>query len=163
MAGKIGLVGAGAVGSYYGLMLQKAGFDVHFLLRSNYDQVKQAGFQLIHHRPEFFSEEIKELNIYDKAEEIGICDWVVIASKTTAKAEIPSVIDLLVGSKTGLVSLQNGMGNVENLADFLGTKGKLLEDYALPVLIVPLQTPLKVYYPDMFNLDKLENNYLPVH
>ena len=74
MVGKIGLVGAGAVGSYYGLLLQKAGFDVHFLLRSNYYQVKQAGFQLIHHRPEFISEEIKELNIYDKAEEIGICD-----------------------------------------------------------------------------------------
>ena len=126
MAGKIGLVGAGAVGSYYGLMLQKAGFDVHFLLRSNYDQVKQAGFQLIHHRPEFISEEIKELNIYDKAEEIGICDWVVIASKTTAKAEIPSVIDLLVGSKTGLVSLQNGMGNVENLADFFGHEREIV-------------------------------------
>ena len=33
MVGKIGLVGAGAVGSYYGLVLQKAGEDVHFLLR----------------------------------------------------------------------------------------------------------------------------------
>ena len=30
MVGKIGLVGAGAVGSYYGLVLQKAGEDVHF-------------------------------------------------------------------------------------------------------------------------------------
>ena len=41
MAGKIGFVGVGAVGSYYGLMLKKAGEDVHFLLRSNYDAVKK--------------------------------------------------------------------------------------------------------------------------
>ena len=46
MAGKIGFVGVGAVGSYYGLMLKKAGEDVHFLLRSNYDAVKKNGFEL---------------------------------------------------------------------------------------------------------------------
>jgi len=28
--GKIGLVGAGAVGGYYGLMLKKGGEDIHF-------------------------------------------------------------------------------------------------------------------------------------
>ena len=47
MAGKIGFVGVGAVGSYYGLMLKKAGEDVHLLLRSNYDAVKKNGFELV--------------------------------------------------------------------------------------------------------------------
>ena len=58
MVGKIGLVGAGAVGSYYGLMLKKAGVDVRFLLRSNYEDVKSDGFTLVHHRPEKKSEKI---------------------------------------------------------------------------------------------------------
>jgi tRNA A37 threonylcarbamoyladenosine dehydratase len=32
---KIAVVGCGAVGSYYGAMLSRAGQDVHFLLRSD--------------------------------------------------------------------------------------------------------------------------------
>mgnify|MGYP003752998711 CR=1 FL=1 len=38
---KIGVVGCGAVGSFYGLMLKQAGEDVHFHLRSNYEDVKK--------------------------------------------------------------------------------------------------------------------------
>lgn len=34
---RIGIIGTGAIGGFYGLMLARAGFDVHFLLRSEYD------------------------------------------------------------------------------------------------------------------------------
>ena len=34
--GKIGLIGAGAVGGFYGLMLKKGGEDIHFHVRSNF-------------------------------------------------------------------------------------------------------------------------------
>jgi 2-dehydropantoate 2-reductase len=44
---KIGVVGCGAVGSFYGLMLKQAGEDVHFHLRGNYEDVKKHGFSLI--------------------------------------------------------------------------------------------------------------------
>jgi len=37
------IVGTGAVGGYYGSMLQKAGFEVHFLLHSDYEYVKKNG------------------------------------------------------------------------------------------------------------------------
>jgi len=33
-APRIGIIGSGAIGGFYGLMLARAGFDVHFLLRS---------------------------------------------------------------------------------------------------------------------------------
>ena len=120
MAGKIGFVGVGAVGGYYGLMLKKAGEDVHFLLRSNYDEVKKYGFELVHHRPGQKSERINNLNIYKDAQEIGVCDWVVIASKTSVNHQIADIIRPMVGDNTSLLSLQNGMGNVENLADSFG-------------------------------------------
>jgi len=41
--GKIGLVGAGAVGGYYGLMLKKGGEDIHFHIRSNFEKVREDG------------------------------------------------------------------------------------------------------------------------
>jgi len=43
---KIAVVGCGAVGSYYGAMLRRAGADVHFLLRSDYDIVRRHGVNI---------------------------------------------------------------------------------------------------------------------
>ena len=126
MEGKIGFVGVGAVGSYYGLTLKKAGEDVHFLLRSNYDAVKKNGFELVHHRPGKTTERINDLNIYNDARGIGICDWVVIASKTSVNDQIADIVQPMVGGNTSLLSLQNGMGNVENLADSFGHEREIM-------------------------------------
>ena len=43
---KIGVVGCGALGSFYGAKLWKAGHDVHFLLRSDYDVVRERGVEI---------------------------------------------------------------------------------------------------------------------
>ena len=126
MAGKIGFVGVGAVGSYYGLMLKKAGEDVHFLLRSNYDAVKKMVLSLVHHSPSKTTERINDLNIYKDAGGIGICDWVVIASKTSVNDQIADIVQPMVGDNTSLLSLQNGMGNVENLADSFGHEREIM-------------------------------------
>ena len=45
--GKIGLVGPGAIGGYYGGMLANAGQDIHFLFRSTYEDVRREGLTLI--------------------------------------------------------------------------------------------------------------------
>ena len=37
--GKIGLVGPGAIGGYYGGMLANAGQDIHFLFRSTFTKM----------------------------------------------------------------------------------------------------------------------------
>ena len=37
------VIGTGALGGFYGAKLQKAGLDVHFLLRSDYEQVAKHG------------------------------------------------------------------------------------------------------------------------
>ena len=43
---RIGIIGTGAIGGFYGLMLARAGFDVHFLLRSEYAAVAEHGLHL---------------------------------------------------------------------------------------------------------------------
>jgi 2-dehydropantoate 2-reductase len=109
---KIAVVGCGAVGSYYGAMLSRAGQDVHFLLRSDYDVVRRNGVTI--HSPK------GDFNARPRAartpEEIGPCDLVMIALKTTANSEFPKLLPPLVGPNAAVLTLQNGLGNEETLA-----------------------------------------------
>jgi len=49
-------------------------------------------------------------------EEIGASDLVLIGLKTTANDQFPRLLPPLVGPKTAVVTLQNGLGNEEQLA-----------------------------------------------
>jgi 2-dehydropantoate 2-reductase len=109
---KIAVVGCGAVGSYYGARLCLAGQEVHFLLRSDYEAVRQNGVAVrsvagdFHVRP----------GCARRPEDIGVCDAVLIGLKTTANDQFPKLLPPLVGPHTAVVTLQNGLGNEEQLA-----------------------------------------------
>ena len=115
---KIAVVGCGAVGSYYGARLCQAGLDVHFLLRSDYDIVRLHGVTVrsvegdFHVRPQCAR----------TPDEIGVCDVVVIALKTTTNDQFPKLLTPLVGPHTAIVTLQNGLGNEEQLARLFPTE-----------------------------------------
>jgi 2-dehydropantoate 2-reductase len=110
---KIGVVGCGAVGSYYGAMLSRAGQDVHFLLRSDYDMVRRHGVQIRSPKGDFNARP----HAARTPEEISVCDLVVIALKTTANEQFVTLLPPLVGPKTAVLTLQNGLGNEEALAE----------------------------------------------
>jgi 2-dehydropantoate 2-reductase len=109
---KIAIIGCGALGSYYGAMLCRAGEDVHFLLRSDFEVVRRNGVTIRSSDGEF--------NVRPKCarvpEEIGESDLVIIGLKTTANAQFASLLPPLVGRKTAVLTLQNGLGNEEQLA-----------------------------------------------
>jgi 2-dehydropantoate 2-reductase len=109
---KIAVVGCGAVGSYYGARLCRAGQEVHFLLRSDYEAVRQNGVAI--HSP------VGDFTIHPHCartpDEIGVCDVVLIGLKTTANDQFPKLLPPLVGPQTAIVTLQNGLGNAEQLA-----------------------------------------------
>ncbi|MGN0861375.1 MAG: 2-dehydropantoate 2-reductase [Candidatus Spyradosoma sp.] len=115
---KIAVVGAGAVGAYHGIRLAEAGHEVHFLLRGDYDVVRERGFEL-HDRGNV---RIVRVNAHRTPEEIGACDLVLIALKTTANAQFPKLLPPLVGAGTTLLTLQNGLGNVEALGALFGAE-----------------------------------------
>jgi 2-dehydropantoate 2-reductase len=115
---KIGVVGPGAVGSYYGAKLCRDGHEVHFLLRSDFEAVRRRGVKVKSVEGDF--------HVNPKAartpEEIGICDLVVIALKTTANDLFSKLIPPLVGPKTVILTLQNGLGSEERLAELFGAE-----------------------------------------
>src|SRR5215469_9656698 len=109
---KIAVAGPGAVGSYYGAKLCSAGQDVHFLLRSDYDAVRRNGVSINSPEGDFNV----RLKCARAPEEIGPSDLVLIALKTTANDQFPKLLPPLVASHTAVITLQNGLGNEEELA-----------------------------------------------
>lgn len=116
---KIAVIGAGAVGCYYGGKLAQAGGNVHFLMRSDLAAVKQNGLTI--HSPDG-NFHLDPVHAYATTEEIGPCDLVVIAVKTTSNAVLEKLIPPLLKENTALLTLQNGLGNEEFLAQRFGEK-----------------------------------------
>lgn len=123
--GKVVVVGAGALGGYYGARLLEAGEDVTLLLRADYERVQENGLNVESVVGDFaldavpcvcYAEDTWEQTVA----ELGEIDWVVVAWKATANARAQEVIAPLIGERTQIVTLQNGLGNDRWLAECFG-------------------------------------------
>jgi 2-dehydropantoate 2-reductase len=109
---KIAVVGCGAVGSYYGACLARAGHDVHFLLRTDYEVVRRRGVSIRSPRGDFHVHPA----CAQAPGEIGPADLVLVGLKTTANSQFGRLLPPLAGPGTAILTLQNGLGNEEQLA-----------------------------------------------
>lgn len=114
---KIGVVGSGAIGSYYGGKLAAAGRDVHFLMRGDLSEIRREGLRI---RGKDEDLHVAWVNCSNSTKEIGACDLVLIAVKGTSNAEIVDLIPPLLHERTMLLTLQNGLGNEDFLAKHFG-------------------------------------------
>lgn len=113
---KIAIVGAGAVGGWYGGLLALAGHEVHCLTRSDAHWVSEYGLLL---RDRSTERRVKVASAQVDSAQVGPCDLVVVAAKATANATLPSLVQPLLGPATVLLTLQNGMGNAEVFTSLL--------------------------------------------
>ena len=112
MLGKIGVVGCGAVGGFYGAKLCRAGRHVHFLLRSDYGAIRKNGLRIRSGDGDF----CVHPTAAREPGEIGPCDLVIVALKSTANHRLGELLPPLVGKHTALLTLQNGLDNETALA-----------------------------------------------
>ena len=115
---KIAIVGCGAVGLFYGAKLALSGKNVHFLMRSDYEHVKRKGIKIesIKNKNEYLSNPL----VYNSPHEIGPCDLVIIAIKATDNNFLENLIPPLLNKETAILTLQNGLGNEQFLAEKFG-------------------------------------------
>lgn len=110
---KIAILGAGALGCYYGARLQKSGQDVSFIVRSEYGYLKEHGLEVKSLHGDISLPHVK---VYRDAAEVGPADIVIVAWKSTANAGFVKSLPPLMGPGTVVVTLQNGMGNAEEIS-----------------------------------------------
>ena len=116
---KIAIVGSGAVGCYYGARLLQSGNDVRFVMRSDLHTVREHGLQITSPDGDVH---LHDVPAFGSTQEIGEVDLVVIALKATANDVLLTLIPPLLGSKTILLTLQNGLGNEEFLGAQFGAE-----------------------------------------
>ena len=115
---KIAVVGCGALGSFYGARLCRAGHEVHCLLRSDFEAVRKHGVWIEGPR-ESFHVQPRGARL---PREIGPADLVIIGLKTTANFMLPQLLPPLIGPQTAILTLQNGLGNEAAVAAVAGAE-----------------------------------------
>jgi 2-dehydropantoate 2-reductase len=118
---KIAVVGCGALGSFYGAKMCRAGHETHFLLRSDHEVVSRRGVRIESIEGDF---EVQPI-CASAPGLIGRCDGVLIGLKTTANAEFKRLLSPLVSETTVIITLQNGLGNEEQLEGLFGPQNIL--------------------------------------
>jgi 2-dehydropantoate 2-reductase len=113
---KIAIVGTGALGGWYAGLLAEAGHEVHCLARSDHEVINRDGLTL---RNKGTQRIVRVASATPDPSQIGPCDLIVVTLKSTSNAALPGLLGPLLGPATLVVTLQNGMGNVEALAQLL--------------------------------------------
>jgi 2-dehydropantoate 2-reductase len=106
------------LGGYYGACLQRAGLDVHFLLRSDYSHVCQHGLAVESPDGDFT---LSQVNAYQDVKDMPRCDVVAIALKTTQNHLLPQLLPPVLKEDGVVLVLQNGLGIEDAVAEIVGS------------------------------------------
>lgn len=106
------VIGTGAIGGFYGSRLAKAGRQVHFLLHSDYDYVKEHGLRIDSYDGDFC---LPHVEAYKTTAEMPKSDVVLVGLKSVNNHLLPDLLHPIINDDTIVVLIQNGIGLEEDL------------------------------------------------
>ncbi len=104
---RYGVIGTGAIGGYYGAKLAHSGQEVHFLLHSDYEYVKEHGLQVDSCDGSFH---LSQVNAYHTTQDMPQCDVVLVCLKSVNNHLLSELLPPLLHADTLVVLIQNGIG-----------------------------------------------------
>jgi 2-dehydropantoate 2-reductase len=110
---RYGVIGTGGIGGFYGGMLANSGQEVHFLFNSDFDHVRNHGLKV---DSIFGNFHLNNVHAYASTKDMPVCDVVLVGLKTTSNYLLKSLLPPLIGPKTTVILIQNGLGNEARLA-----------------------------------------------
>jgi 2-dehydropantoate 2-reductase len=117
------IIGAGALGSYFGGRLQQAGQDVQYLVRKNRaKQLKENGISITSPHGNY---QFNELHITENVNDIEKVDLVILAVKGQHLQGTLTDLKVLVEKGAKVLPLLNGLEHLSILQDELGDEAVL--------------------------------------
>ena len=117
---KIAVMGAGAIGGYFGGRLAKAGFDVSFIARgAHLDVIRKNGLKVLSPLGDFT---IHPATVTDDPAEVGPVDVILFMVKNYDTLQAAEQIRPLVGPDTAIIPFQNGVEARAMLSNVLGAR-----------------------------------------
>lgn len=114
---RVAVLGSGAVGGYYGARLARMGHQVTFLARgAHLEAIRERGLEIRSPLGDF----IVKAAATDNPAQVGRVDVVIFAVKTYDNDTALPMLKLLVGSGTVVLTLQNGVDSVDEVAAVVG-------------------------------------------
>jgi 2-dehydropantoate 2-reductase len=115
---RFAVLGSGAVGGYYGAKLARAGHDVTFIARGvHLAAIRERGLQI---RSPMLGDFTVRAPAEDDTSKVGIVDVVVLAVKAYDNRQAIAAIPVMLGPETSVLTLQNGVDSVSELARTIG-------------------------------------------
>ncbi len=112
---KIAILGTGGVGGYFGARLAKAGNDVIFLARGEHlAAMRNNGLKVNSFLGDVY---LATVNATDQVDEIGEVDLMIVSVKAWQVPGIADEVCKILGSKTVVLPLQNGILAAEELSE----------------------------------------------
>ncbi len=119
---KICMLGAGALGSVIGGTLAQGGSEVYFVdqWKEHVDKICENGLRMTDEKEDWSV----KIDARTSAEGIGTADLVIVLVKSFAtKTAVTQLKETnVIGENTLVMSLQNGLGNEEAIAEIIGEK-----------------------------------------
>lgn len=122
---KITIVGAGAMGSMFGGLLAESSNDVTLVdvNDAHISAIRANGLRLA---TDSGDRQIKSLKICRPEEAVDLPDLLVVFTKTLHTRAALSGVRHLIGPDVHVLSLQNGLGNVEKITEFVAPERILI-------------------------------------
>ena len=117
---RIAVMGAGAVGGYFGALLAKGGHDVAFIARGEHGQAMRAhGIRL---EGSLGSMVVRNIEVTDDPATLAPCDVTLFCVKTYDTDSAAAAIKPLVARGGVVISLQNGVDGQDRIGAVLGSR-----------------------------------------
>ncbi|NJK64573.1 MAG: putative 2-dehydropantoate 2-reductase [Synechococcaceae cyanobacterium SM2_3_1] len=111
------VLGTGALGGFYGARLQRASLEVHFLLHSDYEQVRKRGLHVQSCEGDFH---LPHVHAHASVASMPPANVVIVALKAVQNHLLPEFLPSVVAEQGVVLLLQNGLGGEELIASILG-------------------------------------------
>jgi len=111
------IMGAGAVGGYFGSALSKNGVDVTFVARGQHlEHMKKYGLKI----DSYWGNFLVKSRFTDSLENIKKADLIILATKLYSNSSALPLLKPVIGTNTVILTIQNGISSGEIISEYYG-------------------------------------------